>query len=79
MLKKMILSLLVLSMLVAAFAGCNFGKKEEGTTDPVADATDTTPRGSEDDSIGEYDFDGEEFTILDTPSLLVQGCLGKRC
>lgn len=64
MLKKMILSLLVLSMLVAAFAGCNFGKKEEGTTDSVADATDTTPRGSEDDSIGDYDFDGEEFTIL---------------
>ena len=63
MLKKMILSLLVLSMLVAAFAGCNFGKKEGKTTDSVGGTTDTTPRGSEDDSIGDYDFDGEEFTI----------------
>ena len=58
MLKKMILSLLVLSTLVTLLAGCKLGKKKEGTQKQDPDQTTV------EDGDGSYDFDGAEFTIL---------------
>ncbi|MBO5778681.1 MAG: extracellular solute-binding protein [Clostridia bacterium] len=71
MFRKIILSLLILSPLVTVLAGCNFGKKTEDEEKTSAEATETTSattgtteRGSDDDTIAAYDFDGDTFTIL---------------
>ena len=65
MLKKIILSLLVLSMITLTFAGC-FGDKttENQTSEEVTTSAVTNGGVSEEDTFEEYDFDGEEFTIL---------------
>ena len=65
MLKKIILSLLVLSMITLTFAGC-FGDKttETQTSEEVTTSAVANGGVSEEDTFEEYDFDGAEFTIL---------------
>jgi maltose-binding protein MalE len=64
MLKKLILSMLMLSMLLMTFVGC-FGEKETETQDTESDSTQSTTNADPNaDTFEEYDFNEEEFTIL---------------
>ena len=59
--KRIILLLLAMSMILVAFVGC---KKDEEVTDDTVETVDTDIFADDEDTIGEYDFEGAEYTIL---------------
>lgn len=64
MLRRIVLPLLVLALLLTALVGCNGNGGKEGGSTETEDPATTTPINPEGDTIGTYDFNDEEFTIL---------------